>query len=108
MSSDDVNAQITKYESWAVQLSSNIEDMARQRKWSWAYLGGGVVLGAIAWRFHHFVGGSIVTLGIILWITAIYITYMRTWYYQNELKRTRYEIEKLLDESLPPEGKPLL
>ena len=73
--------------------------MARQRAWSWAYLGGGVVLGAIVWQFHHFVAGSIVTLGVILWITAIYITYMRTWYYQNELKRTRYELERIAEAS---------
>ena len=106
MATDDLDAQITKYESWAAQLQANVDDMVRQRKWSWAYLGGGIVLGAIVWRFHHFVGGAIVTLGIILWITAIYITYMRTWYYQNELKRTRYEIELLLDKTAPREGRP--
>ena len=72
--------------------------MARQRRWSWAYLAGGGVIGAIVWRFQHFVAGSIITLGIILWITAIYITYMRTWYYQNELTRTRYEIDRLAED----------
>ena len=95
----DGQQQIAKYEAWATKLEENIVEMARQRAWSWAYLVGGAVVGAAVWRFHHFVAGSIVTLGIILWITAIYITYMRTWYYQNELKRTRYELERLAEAS---------
>jgi hypothetical protein len=96
-STSDDQAQIAKYEAWAKKLEENIVEMARQRAWSWAYLIGGVVVGGVVWQFHHFVAGSIVTLGIILWITAIYITYMRTWYYQNELKRTRYELERLAE-----------
>jgi hypothetical protein len=96
-------AQVEKYEAWATKLEQNILDMARQRAWSWAYLAGGAAVGAVAWRFNHFVAGSILTLGIILWITAIYITYMRTWYYRNELTRTRYELERL-GEAKPGEG----
>jgi hypothetical protein len=92
----DRDAQLAKYESWAAQLEGNIEDMARQRRWYWLYLAGGVVVGAIGWQFHHFFGGAAVTLGIILWSTGLYITSMRTWYYKNELTRTRIEIEKLL------------
>src|SRR5262245_3283144 len=91
------DAQLVKYESWAAQLEGNIEDMARQRRWYWLYLLGGLVLGAVGWHFHHFFGGAIVALGLILWSTGLYITYMRTWYYKNELTRTRIEIEKLLD-----------
>ncbi len=98
--SGDVDAQIVKYEDWAAKLAENIEDMARQRRWSWAYLTGGIVAGGIGWRFNHFFGGAAFTLGLILWATALYITYMRTWYYQNELARTRLEIEKLLESSV--------
>ena len=93
MSSAD--AQIAKYQAWADKLESNIVEMAKQRAWSWAYLAGGIVLGFVAWRFNHFLGGSVFTLGLILWITALYITAMRTWYYRNELTRTRYELEQL-------------
>jgi hypothetical protein len=102
MSAPDDKAQVDKYEAWAAKLERNIVDMARQRAWSWAYLAGGAVVGAIVWRFHHFVGGSVFTLGVILWITAIYITYMRTWYYQNELARTRYELERLAEAAPAP------
>jgi hypothetical protein len=101
-STDGVDAQITKYEDWAARLEANIEDMAKQRRLSWIYLLAGVLLGGIAWRFHHFFGGALVALGIILWITAIYITWMRTWYYRNELTRTRAEIDTLLASSETP------
>jgi hypothetical protein len=97
MSSSEDGTQVEKYEAWAQKLEQNIVDMARQRAWSWAYLVGGAVLGAGVWTFQHFVAGAIFTLGVILWITAIYITYMRTWYYQNELKRTRYELERIAE-----------
>ncbi len=104
MSSTEDTAQIEKYAAWATKLEQNIVDMARQRAWSWAYLVGGAVAAGIAWTFHHFVAGSIFTLGLILWITAFYITTMRTWYYQNELKRTRYELERLVEDAPKGEG----
>ncbi len=87
--------QLSKYEAWAAKLEANILEMARQRRWSWAYLGGGAIAMAAVWRFHHFLAGALLTLGVILWITAIYITYMRTWFYKNELTRTRDEIDRL-------------
>ena len=102
--SRELDEQITKYEEWAARLEANIEDMTRQRKTSWLYLVAGVALGALAWRFHHFLGGAIITLGIILWSTALYITWMRIWYYRGELTRTRLEIHKLLETAEP--GKP--
>jgi hypothetical protein len=94
----EVRVQIAKYEEWAGRLEANIQDMARQRRASWLYLLAGAALGAIVWRFHHFVGGSVFTLGLILWITAQYITYMRTWFYNNELTRTRAELDQLKGE----------
>ena len=87
--------QLAKYQSWAAQLEGNIRNMARQRRWMWLYLAGGIVFGGIGWQFHHFFGGAAFTLGVILWSTGLYVTYMRTWYYKNELARTRIEIEKL-------------
>jgi hypothetical protein len=96
-----VDAQIAKYAEWAARLEGNIEDMARQRRASWLYLASGGVLCAIVWRFHHFVAGSLLTLGIILWITALYITWMRTWYYRNELRRAKVEIDALLEQQVP-------
>jgi hypothetical protein len=90
-------AQLARYQSWATQLEGNIEDMARQRRWYWLYLGAGALVGGVGWQFQHFFGGAAFALGLILWSTGLYITYMRTWYYKNELARTRVEIERLLE-----------
>ncbi len=90
--------QIAKYEAWATRLEENIVSLTRQRSTFFYIFYGAVAVSAIGFFFGAWLGVATFATGLMVCVAGVYISTTRTWEYQRELERTRYEVRRLRGE----------
>jgi hypothetical protein len=93
--------QIAKYEAWATRLEENIVSLTRQRSTFFYIFCGAIVVSGIGFFFGAWLGVATFATGLMVCVAGIYISTTRTWEYQRELERTRYEVRRLREEAEP-------
>jgi len=87
--------KIAKYEAWATRLEENIVSLARQRRTFFFMFYGAAAISALGFFFGAWLGVATLATGVMVCIAGVYISTTRTWEYQRELERMRYEVHKL-------------
>jgi hypothetical protein len=93
--------QIAKYEAWATRLEENIVSLTRQRSTFFYIFYGAVAVSGIGFFFGAWLGVATFATGVMVCTAGVYISTTRTWEYQRELERTRYEVRRLRAELEP-------
>ena len=84
--------KIEKYEAWAKRLEENIMSLARQRRTFFFMFYGAAAISAFGFFFGAWLGVATLATGVMVCVAGVYISTTRTWEYERELERTRYEI----------------
>jgi hypothetical protein len=84
-----------KYDAWAGEIRGQLEAYAKLRKQVRFFPLFAFLTSPIGLFWAPWVALAIFGAWLSLWGTTLYITYMRTWQYKNELANTRAEAERL-------------
>jgi hypothetical protein len=90
-----MNDAAAKYDAWADEIKGQLDAYSKLRKQVRLFPLFAFVTAPIGFLWAPWVALAIVGAWLSLWGTTLYITYMRTWQYRNELTRTRAEAERL-------------
>src|SRR5258707_788082 len=84
-----------KYEDWIRKLEENLAALTRERRSAlrtFLVLTGISPLGLI---WNRWITLCTILLGVLLWVTTLYITAMRAYQYKIELARTRKDLRDI-------------
>ncbi len=84
-----------KYEAWEAQLQAQLDAHIKLRKQVRFFPILAIVTAPLGLFVAGWFAGFIVLFWLTIWATTLYITYMRTWQYRNELASTRAEVARL-------------
>jgi len=83
------------YEAWAKQLKTQLEAYKKLRRQVRYFPLFALVTSPVGFFWSRSVAFVICLAWLSLWVTTLYITYMRTWQYRNELAQTYLELERV-------------
>jgi hypothetical protein len=86
---------IAKYEAWEAQIRGQLDAYVKLRKQVRYFPLIAFATAPIGFFWAPWVAIAILLAWLSLWATTLYITYMRTWEYRNELATTRAEVARL-------------
>ncbi len=84
-----------KYEAWAEEIKKQLEAYVKLRRQVRYFPLLALLTAPIGFIWSAAVVFMIAFAWLSLWATTLYITYMRTWQYKNELLKTYDEVERL-------------
>jgi len=84
-----------KYEAWAEQLRKQLAANAKLRRQVRFFPLFALVTSPVGLLVAPWLTASIALAWILLWGTTLYITYMRTWEYRNELSSALAEVDRI-------------
>lgn len=93
-----MSAAVAKYEAWADEIRAQLASYAKLRKQVRYFPLFAVMTAPVGFCWAAWVALAIFFAWISLWGTTLYITYMRTWQFKEELARTRLEVGRLREE----------
>jgi hypothetical protein len=85
----------TKYEAWEAEIVGQLAAYTKLRKQVRLFPLFAFVTAPLGLVWAPWVAVAIVLAWLTIWATTLYITYMRTWQYRNELATTRREVARL-------------
>jgi hypothetical protein len=86
---------IAKYEAWETEIRRQLDAYTKLRRQVRYFPLIALATAPLGLFWAPWVCVVIVLAWISLWGTTLYITYMRTWQYRNELATTRAEVARL-------------
>jgi len=90
-----MNDSIAKYESWAREIEGQLAAYTKLRQQVRFFPLFALLTAPFGLFKAPWVAILIFFAWLSLWATTLYITYMRTWQYRNELEKTRDEADRL-------------
>jgi hypothetical protein len=90
-----------KYEAWEAEILGQLEAYTKLRKQVRFFPLLAVLTAPIGLFWAPWAAALIVLAWLSMWATTLYITYMRTWQYKNELAITRAEVARLRASAAP-------
>jgi hypothetical protein len=90
-----------KYEAWEGEIRGQLEAYTKLRKQVRFFPLFAVVTAPMGLIWAPWVAALIVLFWLSLWVTTLYVTYMRTWQFKNELADTRAEVARLRSPTSP-------
>jgi len=91
-----------KYEAWEAEIQTQLDAYTKLRKQVRFFPLLAIVTAPLGFFWAPWVAAFIVLAWLTLWGTTLYITYMRTWQYRNELATTRAEMARLRSVTTAP------
>ena len=84
-----------KYEEWIASLESKLDGIKRERRQMLYVMLVCLVISPIGFYWRTMVAFAIAFLGVLFYVTTLYITEMRRYQWKVELAKTKDELEKL-------------
>ena len=88
-----------KYEEWIQSLQAKLDGIPRERRQMLYVMVACLLLAPVGFYWRTLVAFAIAFLGVLIYVTTLYITEMRRYQWKVELERTRDELEKLRDQA---------
>jgi len=86
---------VARYEAWERELKAQLAAYVRLRKQVRYFPLFGVVTAPLGFFWAPWLAVSIFFAWVAIWGTTLYITYMRTWQYKNELAQNRIDMAEV-------------
>lgn len=88
-----------KYEEWIRSLQAKLDGIPRERRQMLYVMLVSLVIAPVGFFWRAMVAFAIAFLGVLIYVTTLYITEMRKYQWNVELAKTRDELEKLREDA---------